>query len=507
MDNPRKDINSLPNIFWVGLIAIVAVISIGTRYTSYYIHDVGWLTYLVGEYLEGSRLYVDLIESNPPLIFFIYMVPVYAAKILSVELRVIFYAYTFALGALSCGISFRLLNNIKSVHRLFFVLLMVVALFILPRGDFGQREHFMVIFALPYIVLAIRRIENQPCNMIAALGIGGLAVLGFGIKPHFLLIPAVLELYFLARTRRLSKSFRPETITLGLGICAYIGAIFLFTPEYFSVIIPFVLEVYGQAFNSPFMDVVFRLELILIILLCVMSGLMIKEGSTLPSAVVVLFLAGCAAFVMYLVQMKGWRYQHYPALAFLFMATGLLVVEWKSHINTPLTRGLAYFMGSIVLIGLPLASVIKYKYYNGFVEALSSEVTAQGPVTSLLVISTNLSAGFPLTNIAGVKWASRFPTMSFLPGIIRRRATSAGKPLPKVDEIEQYNINAVIEDLAKFKPEVVFVDVRKSKPYFGGIAFNYIDYFSKDERFRALWSHYAKTRHAKFGFDTYRLKK
>jgi len=507
LDNPGEPLNAVPNILWAGLIVAVTAISIGLRYTSLLHHDVAWGLYLAGEILDGSTIYVDLIEVNPPIIFFLKTLPVILAKWASLTPSTVFPAFVFVLATGASAFSYRLLHNISSINRKFFLLLMLIALFLLPRGDFGQREHLMIIFVLPYIALAIRRIEKRPCSAIIAFSVGVLATFGFGLKPHFLLIPAALEVYFLTRTRLFSGMFRPETIALGLGLLTYIGAIFLFTPEYFTVIIPFALEVYNQAYNNPILRVIFRLELLLIVLLSVMGSLMRKEGSTLPSAVVILFLVGCASFVIYVVQMKGWSYQHYPALAFLFMATGLLVIEWKSHINAQLTRGLAYFAGAVVLIGLPFISIIKYKYESPFVDAVRKEITSNGSEKSFFVFTTNLSAGFPLTNITGVKWASRFPTLWLLPGIIRERAINAGKPLPKIDAIEQYNMNAVIEDLTKFKPDLIIVDVRDEKPYFGGIKFNYIEYFSKDHRFKAIWSQYRKTSYSKFGFDFYRLKK
>jgi hypothetical protein len=384
---------------------------------------------------------------------------------------------------------------------------MLIALFMLPRADFGQREHFMVIFTLPYIVLALRRIEKQPCNTIAALAIGAFATLGFGLKPYFLLIPAVVEVYLLTQLRRVATPFRPETIALGIGLLAYIGAIFLFTPEYFSKIILYALEVYNLAYSSPFISVFFCLELFMILLLLRAVSLMRSDKENVPSSVYLLLIAGCASFVVYVVQMKGWSYHSYPARAFLFMSFGAFFVSWKNIGQKLSMQNLAIYAIGLGLFLLPIHSTIKAHYNSPITDTWPKEITDRGPVKSIFIMSAHVFTGFPLVNVMDVKWASRFPGLWLLPGTIRRREAAGNKPLPIINEIEQYNMNAVIEDLTKFKPEVIIVDVREPKPYFGGIPFDYIKYFSKDQRFKALWSHYAKTRHSKFGFDFYSLKK
>jgi hypothetical protein len=65
--------------------------------------------------------------------------------------------------------------------------------------DFGQREHLMLAASLPYLVLAARRAEGVPTSRVLAIGVALLAALFFALKPHFLAIPALVELYVLCR--------------------------------------------------------------------------------------------------------------------------------------------------------------------------------------------------------------------------------------------------------------------------------------------------------------------
>ena len=34
-------------------------------------HDVGWVLYVAEQMLDGDRIYIDIVEENPPLIFWI----------------------------------------------------------------------------------------------------------------------------------------------------------------------------------------------------------------------------------------------------------------------------------------------------------------------------------------------------------------------------------------------------------------------------------------------------
>jgi len=499
-------INEVPAKVWAGAIVVVAIVSITLRYTSLNHNDNAWLLYAVGEYLQGSKYYVDLVEVNPPLIFLLYYPPVWLAKSLSLETNFVFYSYVSLLAAASGFLSYLLLDKAASLNRLIVLLLVVVALLVLPRGDFGQREHFMVIFSLPYIFLIITRVEARPCKGVFAFALGLLAVLGFGLKPYFLLIPVFLEALLLFRSRSVKQVFRPETIALVLGLLLYVAGIFYVTPEYITKIVPIALEVYGQGFNAPFYKVVFRTELLLIILLVGAAGLFLQEGKSLSSVAMVLLVAGCAAYIMYVVQRKGWSYQSYPALAYLSVSAGVLVAGWSNQTGIRPARLIVIFLSSIVLLSLPILSLVDYRYKSIRTLTWKKTVAENQPVSTFFVLSSALSSGFPLNTVEGLTWASRFPTLWMLPGIIQKRVAAAGKPLPKIDAIERYHTNAVVEDMIKFKPQLVFVDVRPDKPQYGGIAFDFVDYFSKDARFKKLWSKYEKIG-GKLGFEFYRLKK
>ena len=86
---------------------------------------------------------------------------------------------------------------------------------------FGQREHWMVLLTLPYIVARGCRLNNSAVSPATGAAIGVAATLGFCIKPYFLLVPIALEVWILAPTRRPSLSIRPETIAMAIAGIVY----------------------------------------------------------------------------------------------------------------------------------------------------------------------------------------------------------------------------------------------------------------------------------------------
>ena len=59
-------------------------------------------------------------------------------------------------------------------------------------------------------------------------------------------------------------------------------------------------------------------------------------------------------------------------------------------------------------------------------------------------------------------------------------------------EIQRYLMDAVVSDISARPPALIIVDTRRDKPYFGGMEFDYIDFFKTDPRFAEIWRHYER---------------
>ena len=151
--------------------------------------DAIWLLQATQQLLQGKHYYTDFIETNPPMILYLYMPAQFMAKIFSMDVYTAFRLYLYGLIALSLfGCSMILKQIIPKTdtltHGLFMVMLAFV-LMTLSAYSFSEREQFAVIFTLPYFLwVALRLTHNTPTRS-ASFIVGLFAGLGFALKPYF----------------------------------------------------------------------------------------------------------------------------------------------------------------------------------------------------------------------------------------------------------------------------------------------------------------------------------
>jgi hypothetical protein len=442
-------------------------------------HDPAWLIHGTEVFLDGGRLYRDVFELNPPLIFYLTVPPVWLARSLQLFDLDVFVVYVVALITLSlsiAGLVLRYASALPAGMRNGILLAAGVALAICPAGNFGQREHLMLVLALPYLLLAAGRARQVPCAMWLAGAVGVMAALGFALKPHFLLIPFAAECYIVACTGTLRRLLRTETLGLGAAILLYLEAIVWFTPDYLTTIVPFGMAVYEGGFDSPLLAVLACPATLLLPLVLTLQ-LATRRNLAIPQPGDILCIAASGFFVIYVMQMKGWSYQAYPLDATLFL--GLAVVLLQS-VGVPHLSRLAIAIG--VLLAAVGVNDGMQRYRNAFMAEMAPIVAGLPKDASIYVFTAKVSEAFPLVNYSGIGWSSRFDTFWLLPGLLMQPA-----PTP---EIEKFLRNAVVTDLTRRPPALIFVDVAPAKAYFGGRTFDYIRYFSADPRFAALWAEY-----------------
>src|SRR5579872_4628317 len=133
--------------------------------------------------VAGERLYVDLFDVNPPLIFWLNIGPAWIADRLALDPAVVFVACVLMLQGASLALCRRPIAALRElghpIARAALPLAGLSILLILPRHNFGQREPLMVGFALPYLALAaVRLAGGRPSGGDAARR-AAFAALGF----------------------------------------------------------------------------------------------------------------------------------------------------------------------------------------------------------------------------------------------------------------------------------------------------------------------------------------
>jgi hypothetical protein len=328
----KRAIDALPalsdRVTWALLLGVLAATAL-IQLRSVLHHDPAWLIHGTETFLDGGALYREVFELNPPLIFYLTVPPVWLARQLHVSDLDMFVLYVSALIALSLTAARAVLRNdpvVPESGRNALLLTAAVALAVCPAGNFGQREHLMLVFALPGLLLTMRRARRLPTSARLAWVIGALVVPGLALKPHFLLLQVAAECVLLWHTRSLRNLLRPETLALAAGLMLYLAAIAWFTPDYLGTIVPFGMAVYEQGFDASWGALLLRPASLLLPLLLALHAAT-RRGLGAPQLGDLLCTIAVCCLAIFLAQRKGWSYQAYPLDATLFLGFGVVLLQ------------------------------------------------------------------------------------------------------------------------------------------------------------------------------------
>ena len=160
-----------------GLAALAAVLHGVTPLN----HDEAYFIEGAGRLLSGGRFGRDIADINPPLVWWMSEVPVWFARQLGARVEWTAAIFTAALAALSLVAVERQIARDSALRPQRHALITIAAILLLfaPGYDFGQREHWMVVMTLPYVVARSRRADGAKLSTVAGIVIGFAAGLGF----------------------------------------------------------------------------------------------------------------------------------------------------------------------------------------------------------------------------------------------------------------------------------------------------------------------------------------
>lgn len=489
---------------FAGFTVLVLLAVFAVRFDAPLNHDTSWYLDATARMLDGAALYVDIVEVNPPLAFYLTVPPVAFARLAGIVAAPAFVAWMLVLAGASILASGRFLRRLgysgPAYQCLLAGLLLVVT--VLPGADYGQREHMALIFLMPYFALTGLRWAGAPVGGTEAALAGLAAVLGLALKPHFYAVPLLLECALLLHNRRIRAAFRPENLAIAAGTLAYVTVIFRYTPAYPDVIVPYASAVYNQSYGHPAATVFTRLPFP-VAALVLGAGLVLAWRGHLTPLGRVCAVAGTGFALAYVVQMKGWQYQMYPAVG---LAAAMVAVAAVDRFLRGMPRtgssGPKSLVAAVAIVIIAAAGSAAGIYDTKRQDEIARSLAATGPVKSLYVFSAHVWAGFPLVDMIGAEWASRFPALWLLPGLAQHPAPERAGDA-RLADIEAYMRRTVIEDFERARPDTVIVDTRRYKSYFGGTRFDYVEFLSEDPEFARLWSRYRKSG-AGAWYDIYR---
>jgi len=426
-------------------------------------HDVSWLLYEAQAVLAGRRLYIDLPEINPPLIVWLNMAPAWLASVFGVAPGTVLRGLVLALAAGSVCWSWRMLTR-GGQHGPSGAAWLLGAAFaagVAPGYDFGQREHLALLACLPYLAGALRRGDGAACGGRELAAAAVLAAVGLALKPHFALLPLLIEGWVAWRRRAWPG---PSILLLALCAALYSVAVLLLVPEYLELL-RLVAPSYTQYAGPQHWTGFVHSQDALRALLLLAAGVLLQPRLPLNR---LLGLAGLAFAVAAIVQQKGWSYHWYPVygLGWIALAQSTAAIlaarQWRGRaLAPPLLAGVLL---ALAVGNLGLARQIGLRH-NPFPHRLSPVLYELGG-GAVVVMARPARAAFPLLAEPGIVPVSRMPTM----GVLITAWQAGDQPLMQLAR------RAMAEDVRRTPPRLLVVERAPDMPE----GFDYVAFFSAD---------------------------
>jgi hypothetical protein len=487
-------------LFWWCLWAALVLLCAAVVCPAYVNHDAAWYLHMARVMLDGGTIYRDVVDTNPPLIVFLTVPPVWLAR-LGVSATAAFKAYVFCAAFLSLFLSARLARRVWSgasdLSRGVFVSALVFVALPFVKADFGQREHFLILLTLPYVLAALAWTANAPLAGGAGVLSGIAGGLGFAMKPHYLLAWVAIETS-LCLVRPRGRSWRrPEAIAAAAAIAGYALLIVLFVPQYLAVA-ESARQVYGGLNSSA--ALLMRLPDTRICAVALALLLLVRLPRAASSACAVLFAAVIGFLLAALLQLKGWSYHLYPARAFtvlFFVAFAIGVFEGLPAI-TAAVRGGVRGLAAVLVLALLVSSgryVLEARrpVDLDLVTPLIDIVRVHAPRGPLAVLSmrTIIYPAFPAVNYTGARWSLRHNSLWFLPGLYERElqapdAETRFRAPEAMPPLERRFYEEVVSDLCSDPPALLLIEPAQARAPAGRRALDLSAYYGQDARYQKL---------------------
>ncbi len=472
--------------------------------------DKGWLLLCANKIFDGQRAYVDAMEINPPLVLWLYQIPVALGRVLNLYDGWMLAALTLALSALSIFFSAKLLKRHAaigtndSIYKLTLWLLAFILVFWPNSIYFADREHLFITLTLPYFLRFLPGLNGYTPPRAKRWVITAMAALGFCIKPHFMVFFITVQLLNLAFTRSLKIVFCLESWVIGMAAVIYLLLAYWLTPEYFNIILPIAAATYG-GYNNSIATTMFLYFPAVFSFMFAFAGLQWKSSTPFRRDCWYI-IALMAASVIYININNGWLYTFFPLNSFVMLAVGWILLDclWllgaatdaKVRYNLKVSRFFCY----VVLLFNILATLIPYwLMLSGTYAATNRDKLLPEFITTVQEQQAKSFGAFSiatnywpkLANATGSKLQTRFQNLWPLPKFIM----SDENFTRQYQWIITYMAEGLADDLNNNKPDIVFVD---SSPKFGktGKYLDVIAYFSADTKFAAAWGHYTLIKRA-----------
>lgn len=472
---------SAPMCRWPEVLVLLAVGAMWSVFCGMPVsHDVVWQMWIARQMLRGAKLYRDIVEVNPPLWYWLAMPAQFWASRLGWSANAAIVSITFVYMAVALTLTGKLLDPMPAPRRAMVLASAFLAVAVVPLAAFEQREHLALIGTIPYLTLVTRRADGRSTSTVLAIVVALVAAPAFALKHYFVLVPALLEIWLMARRRRTSTPLRPEVITLFAAATAYAVAVVLITPTFFSTIVPLLVLAYS-GMKAPFSALLGNPMIPMWLLSVVLLSWFHRKAEPLPTAA---GIAACAFAMSYFIQQKGWWYHSVPVSGALVFALGSLVASpAKGRIDRVRTTAAA------ITMAIPLAFAVWIgPYHNANATVVDALLSDTEPGQSVLVLTAHPSHAWPMIDERGYIWPSRYYAF-WMVDAINRQIKEKGGLSPDMKALADLIRRQTVVDVDCHPPQLILVDDFRHSL---AANFDILRFFGENAGFAAIFQHYRR---------------
>ncbi|MEF0942381.1 hypothetical protein [Rhizobium sp. BR 362] len=482
------------SVLWIALIQSAVVFVVAALWQQRWgtIVDTSWLITEAERVLNGERLYVDVIDNNPPFSIWLFLPAIMLSRWAGIAPEIGMYLYTCLAVIVGLGLSAMIVRRagFAENHALLRLLPLFVALFmIFPGNAFTERDHVGTVLFLPLLTLMALRADTARRTapgiaLIVGAGLcGSVLVL---VKAYYVVAYIVPALYVAWRRRNLWLLLAPENCIIGTIGVVYVALVFLLTPEFMRDLLPQVVDVYMNT-GDPFRVAVSYGPIYLLIVL--LFRMIAPKAAVTPLCAVTL-LASLAAVAPLIYQGKGWPYHAFAAISLAFVAVLCRIAASSAWRYSRETLGRATLCVVVVAFAwLPFLPTQKpAAAFVAAVKAASKEEPTLG------VIGSDIAAAHPLSRMVGARFLSAnngdwFGALAF---VLAKEASAKGDVADatrlqkqsdayldaKYAEFASHNYDLIVVQ----QDEPLWTDHVLGQPRFAALLADYHP-IAKDERF------------------------
>ncbi len=445
--------------------------------------DTLWLADAAGRLLRGESMSQSFYDPNPPLSMILYIPAVLAAgtELISLHHALLVYVLLFVAG--SAAATYKILRGIPGTDMataMAGTAALIIASTVMAGGSYTERDQIIGIWLVPFVMTQLALTKGWPVPAPlrhSTLLVGAILIL---VKPHYGLLPTLMIAHRAIAQKRLFVCKDIDFLYLAAGVIGYGLLLFFYFPDFLHVMLPDILHLYSADFSKGviYRALYYALLCIAIVLFSIMSG----KISWLPY-----FFLGCAliCLIPFIVQMRGFHYHLMPAVTFFWCGTALFGKELFQRYMSPylalvLVTGLmtilAFFTTQSRLL-LPTAA----QYPLLPMAKVIADCEAPCP---FFVINDHIEITHQTALYTGKEWASRFPSLWFLPGIYKLEE----KDPAAFAQLKDKYTRMLAEDLERYKPRYVLAGSFKLDE---DLTFDLLNFTAGNAAFRKAWAAYS----------------